>query len=326
MKNLLRLSVLMMGTSMATNALALSDYYEFSTYGGSGSEYDVASYGNTIYWGGNGGTSDTIYAVDVSVADMSKKDEPRFLADGVTPNPNYQARTFSNPRSIYICCSPASMNGSSWGEMYVDANYIYRGGGYDQNQVYAFDKTTGTYVSQVVTNTNTSAPTASLLTYGGGKWWMATDYRPSTSYGRKVWSSDGGDWTYEFTWPDMTGGHADGLAYVNGYVFVSDMTSNFIGQWGEGDNPDTALVETGWTEWNRFAYTEAGGANKPVEGMDFGALSHFWAGSGTVIYEIGGGEIQQYIEPTETPEPGTLLLLGAGLLGLAYRRSIKATA
>jgi hypothetical protein len=31
--------------------------------------------------------------------------------------------------------------------------------------------------------------------------------------------------------------------------------------------------------------------------MGFGALEHFWATSGTYLYEIGGGDIQKYLSP-----------------------------
>ena len=37
--------------SMGTTAIAAEDYYEFSEYSGPGAEYDVACYGNTIYYG-----------------------------------------------------------------------------------------------------------------------------------------------------------------------------------------------------------------------------------------------------------------------------------
>ncbi|WP_419608388.1 hypothetical protein [Thiolapillus sp.] len=154
MKTVLKAIVGLIVMVFAAGTMAASDYYEFSTYAGAGQEFDVDSYGNTIYYGG--GTS--VYSIDVSIADVSKKDEPRFLADGVTPNPNYQTRIFTNPQSITLTGSPSSLNGASIGEMWIDATSIYTTGGTDQNQVYAYNKTTGAYTGQVVTNTNYSAP------------------------------------------------------------------------------------------------------------------------------------------------------------------------
>lgn len=299
--------LLLMGMGMAPDALAASDYYEFSTFGGPGSEYDVGSYGNTIYYGG--GTS--VYAVDVSIADMTKKNEPRFLADGVTPNPNYQTRTFTNNRAITLTGAPGSLLGASTGEMWIDANNIYTIG--SNKSIYAFDKTSGAYVASASSMfsggiAGTGWGYSTLLSYGGGQWWMAGEYSAVYS------SADGSNWNYEFTWPSMGGGHGDGMEYVNGYLFVSDMTSNFIGQWAKSGGV--------WSEINRFSYTELGG-NKDVEGMGFGALDHFWAGSGNVIYELGGGKIQEYTDGS-VPEPGILLLFGAGLMGMARVRRNKA--
>ncbi|ORJ59884.1 PEP-CTERM sorting domain-containing protein [Geothermobacter hydrogeniphilus] len=316
----------------ASSALAVG-YYEFSVFTGvpAYSVYDVATYGNEIYYGGG----PSVYRTSVSIADTAKADEPYYLADGTTLNPNYQPRSFSSPVAISLSGYDGSLNSSSVGEMYVDDSYLYTLGykqnvtaaGY-RNEVVKFDKATGNYVETVASTptaggaiTGTGWGNFSLLSYGGGKWWVGNE-------DREVYSLTPGDsdWTYQFTWANMAGSHGDGLEFVNGYLFVSDMTSNYIAQWGMGDNPDTEATETGWNEWNRFAYDEIlGTSGKDVEGMGFGALNHFWAGNGTYLYELGGGEIQQYLGggddgPPPVPEPGTLFLLGAGLSSLVLAR------
>jgi hypothetical protein len=294
---------------------ASADYYEFSAFNGAGSEYDVDSYGNTIYYGAGA----SVYAVDVTIPDMAKKDEPYKLPDN-TLNPNYQVRSFTNNRAITLTGSPKGIKGGSWGEMWVDATNIYTIA--TDGSILAFNKTTGAYVSKMDYTSGLPAGSksgwgnATLLSYGGGKWWMGDEYRRVSS------SIDGSTWTREFTWNDFPGGgssdHGDGMEWVNGKVWVSDMIADYLGMWGFGDNPDTPAAETGWTQWAQFSYTPHFGSAKYVEGMGFGALDHFWAGSGSYIYELGGGSIQDYIIPV----PGAFLLgiLGLGAAGIKLRK------
>jgi len=292
-----------------------SDYYEFSAFSGPGAEYDVACYGNNIYYG----SGSQVYRVSVSVADPSKKDEPRYLSNG-NPNPNYQTRTFSTPVAITLTGAPYSLNYGGTGEMYVDQNYIYTIDSHDD--ICAFNKNTGQYVASASKVYNNGLPGtgwgyATLLSYGGNKWWIGNENRQVYS------STDGSNWNYEFTWNNMAGSHGDGMEYVNGKIFVSDMTSNYIAMWGYGDDPSTPnITETGWNEWKKFSYTELTGGNKYVEGLGFGALGHFWAGSGSYIYELGGGSIQTYTNTV--PEPGTILFIASGLIGLAAYRKQQA--
>jgi hypothetical protein len=299
---------------LTTNASG--DYYEFSAYAGGGYEYDVDSYGNTVYWRPAFSSYSTVYAVDVSVADPSKKDEPKMTpgSDGIygtaddLANANYQTRNFSNERSFTLAVpSGYSLQAGSHSELWVDSSNVYIVA--TDGSVLGFNKTTGAHVSTLAYSSGLPGSSGygykSFLSYGGGKWWIGDE-------NRRVYSStDGKNWTYEFTWANMAGGHGDGMEYVNGHLFVSDMTSNWIAMWDE--NAGT------WSETDKFSYTEEfGGSSKHVEGMGHGALGHFWAGSGSYIYELGGGEIQEYVIPV----PGALLLglLGLGSAGLKLRR------
>ena len=48
-----------------------------------------------------------------------------------------------------------------------------------------------------------------------------------------------------------------------------------------------------WVQKNVFEYKED--QNQYVEGMGFGAFQHFWITSGKALYEVGGGDLQEYV-------------------------------
>jgi hypothetical protein len=103
-------------------------------------------------------------------------------------------------------------------------------------------------------------------------------------------------WGYAFEFPVLAGDHMDGMDVVvdertgTPYVYVSDMTSNFIGQYRHDP-----IV--GWVQENMFSYADAAGVS--VEGFGFGALSHFWVGGWdqNSFYEIGGGDLTEFLDP-----------------------------
>lgn len=118
------------------------------------------------------------------------------------------------------------------------------------------------------------------------------------TYDRKIYQlsdTDGdGDlmdetWQYIFTYPSYGGGHHDGMEYVGGYLWISDMTVSVIGKWQYDESTNT------WIEVGRYTYPYV----HYIEGMGFGPNDHFWmtsgfpGGGGTIFYEVGD-EITMY--------------------------------
>lgn len=118
----------------------------------------------------------------------------------------------------------------------------------------------------------------------------------SNESARRVFQHDAvtNTWGIAFLYPELAGDHMDGLEVVTDpntgtpYVYVSDMTSDFIGQY-------RLDPIQGWVQENLFTY--AGTAGAPVEGLGFGALNHFWSTAGNSVYEVGGGDLSDYIDP-----------------------------
>jgi len=109
---------------------------------------------------------------------------------------------------------------------------------------------------------------------------------------RRVYKYNGssgisGSWETAFLYetPDNIGPkvHHDGMEFMNGHLYLADIFGNFLYQY----TPDGALVRT--YTYEPLPYE--------LEGLGFGALKHFWAGSHHgIIYEFGGGQLQQTVK------------------------------
>jgi len=161
-------------------------------------------------------------------------------------------------------------------EFHIDSSGVYLGA--YPNGINKWDHNWN-YIGKIA---NRPPSRTETLAYNPGEnvWYAGGRYR--TVYELSDSDNDGSfldeTWKAIFTHPSYGGGHHDGMEYVGGYLWISDMTSDVIGKWWY--NP-TSL---NWEELDRYSYTESA----YVEGMGFGPNDHFWVtGSTSYIYELG---------------------------------------
>lgn len=243
--------------------------------------YGVPEWGDEIqYVYFLSGTTGYKVKVTVTDGDGDGKIEPR-------QHPSHYLSEFQGPiepRNFEIVSSAnlagyTSGSGEHAEEFYVDSGGVYLGA--YPNGIHEWDHDWN-YLGKIANSAPTR--TESMAYNSTGNVWYAGG-RTRTIYQLSDTDGDGSfldeSWTVIFTYPSYGGSHHDGMEYVGGYLWISDMTSDVIGKW----EYDTATST--WKELKRFTYSEAA----DVEGMGFGPNDHFWCGSGwgsgSYIYELG---------------------------------------
>jgi hypothetical protein len=271
------------------------EYYQYAVFDltpdGFSQISDVDTYENRIYFVAMQGGVLTIGRYDVALLDSDGdgKLEPNQHPDNPDEPGAIEERVFT-----FVEAFPANNPGAfpNVMELYAKADSIVYSGPTDVRE---HDFATDAITQVAPKPAWLAGGYLSFLGYDdvNGVWYSGNES------GRRVMQYDAasGTWGWSFQFPELAGSHMDGLEVVTDqntgtpYVYVSDMTSNFIGQYRH----DTEL---GWVQHNLFSYNENGGMAAALEGFGFGALNHFWCGSlASTFYELGGGDIQAFVDP-----------------------------
>jgi hypothetical protein len=266
------------GTNDATGT-----YYQFASFTTSASEfkggYDVDGIDDELYVVRASSAID-VYQLDLLDSDADGVLEPNQHPDNPDATGPIEARTLTFVETI-ATPAPATPNHN---ELYLMDDRLYFGGHHLIEMIFNGATTTITGVTPWIldfANIGYDDIDGSWYAAGAGK--------------RRVYQYDASDdtWGIAFDYPSFAGSHMDGMEVVTdpqsgiAYVYVSDMTSDFIGQYRRDRHE-------GWVQENVFEYA---GTPAYVEGMGFGPLHHFWATGGPQIYELGGGDLASYTEP-----------------------------
>ncbi len=263
-------------------------YYQYAIFKvGGGSAFlgghDVTSYGEYVYVNRQGKYLD-VYKIGILDSDNNGTIQPNQHPLNPKATGPMEQRTIELVKTYDKTADNAPVGQASVSSLYAWSNDTVLSLGPVRNGTI----TEYTFLGQ--TNAPVIQPTATtaMSFFGYGHWekrWYAANEskRQVYSYHEPTKS-----WVVEFAYPDMAGSHMDGMEVVvspktgEQFVYVSDMTSDFIGQYIKRAD--------GWHQEALFEYDDT--TSTAVEGFGFGALNHFWATSGSVLFELGGGDLQ----------------------------------
>ncbi|MBK8997866.1 MAG: hypothetical protein IPM35_19250 [Myxococcales bacterium] len=275
-------------------------YYQFATFktgetaflGG----YDVTSHGDYVYVNRTSQNLD-VYKITLLDSDGDGELEANQHPDNPDNPGPVEQRTIELVKTYTKAADQVPLGPASQASLYaMDNDKIYMLGPTHNGIIseYVFASKGVTVPVQPAATT----PYMSFLGYGKAEalWYSGNEgARRVYSYHEPTKS-----WVAEFGYPNLAGSHMDGLDAVvspktgEQYVYVSDMTSDFIGQYRRDD-------VQGWVQEHLFEYNDA--TSSAIEGFGFGTLNHFWGTGGQYLYELGGGDIQKDLEPCANGKP-----------------------
>lgn len=243
--------------------------------------YDVDSHGDRLYVNHDG-------AIDVYTITLLDSDEDGDLEPNQHPdNPDEPGAIEQRVLSFTETIPWPSYIAQSVSELYVDDDGLWVGGADIETMSFGGDGATS-----IITQ---APPWATNLSHLGfddvNQVWYAANEQSRRVLTRHA---DTDAWGIAFYFPSFAGDHMDGLEVVTQpdtgipYVYISDMTSDFIAQY-------RLDAYQGWVQENVFSYE--GTAGSLVEGLGYGAFNHFWATGGQYLYEVGGGDLAEFTEP-----------------------------
>ena len=268
------------GSPKPTGTYYLFGYFEKGASDFRGG-YDVDGYGDRLYV--NNSRKLDVYQVTLKQG-VDGKADPNQHPD----NPKKKGPIVERQLKYLKTYPNVSLGSPSVGEIYAEKDRVYfLKEDSSVTNLYEYDFATGKTTIKV-------KGTMRLCCVGfdeqARQWFFAHNSSNRVVYA--YWPKGAGI-AAEFWYPDLAGSHLDGMEVVTdpktkrSYVYVSDMTSDFLAQWYFDRDKDA------WVQMNVFKYDET--KNQYVEGMGFGAFQHFWATSGKALYEVGGGDLQKYV-------------------------------
>ena len=278
--------------TVAIPMASASDYFVYSILDTEKGAYGVDGYvgqdgiDRIIFYSANTATA-SIYTVTIPLGSNPNTHPSNPDATGaIAP------RTFNFEKSFDLGVNPGHES-----EFYVDAenNVIYLGAS-EGIRKYVYNPSINNYVfnSQVAPPSPVMEWTQSLAYDPDTDTWYAGSMSWNDNPGitpRHIWKYDGsqgdsGIWVLAFqyyTSHPSPMGHHDGMEFIKGHLYLADYQGDYIYQY----TTTGTLVK----EFTHDPLTHE------LEGMGFGALKHFWAGShGDRITEFGGGTLQVEVE------------------------------